>query len=85
MGKAEAGPRHLHGVVSVSTPEELAWAKAYVDAFVELSPSKGFGFVDGWHRIGRKFWPGVSGVFVELLHGGSAKKATLTEKRMDSR
>ena len=23
-----------------------------------MAPRYGFGFVDGWHGIGRKFWPG---------------------------
>jgi len=29
-----------------------------VNALRDLAPSKGFGFVDGWQTISRKFWPG---------------------------
>lgn len=82
--KQKRGLAHLHGVVPVSTPEELAWAKVYVDALVELAPSKGFGFVDGWHKIGRKFWPGVqAAAYLSSYFVGSAKKAKLTENVMD--
>lgn len=79
--KQKRGLAHLHGVVSVGTPQELAWAKAYVDALRELAPQKGFGFVDGWHKIGRKFWPGgqagayLSSYFVR----GRGHKAPITE------
>ena len=27
-------------------------------ALRELAPRYGFGFVDGWHKVGRRFWPG---------------------------
>jgi hypothetical protein len=30
-----------------------------VTALGELAPRYGFGFVDGWHKVGRKLWPGV--------------------------
>jgi hypothetical protein len=56
--KQRRGLAHVHGVIAVSTPAERAWAKSYVTALREMAPSKGFGFVDGWHKIGRKFWPG---------------------------
>lgn len=79
--KQKRGLAHLHGVISVGTPQELAWAKAYVEALRELAPQKGFGFVDGWDKIGRKFWPGdqagayLSSYFVR----GRGRKAPITE------
>jgi hypothetical protein len=57
--KQKRGLAHLHGVLDVSTPQKRAWAEAYVGALCELAPSRGFGFVDGWYYVGRKFWPGV--------------------------
>jgi hypothetical protein len=79
--KQKRGLAHVHGVISVGSPAELAWAKAYVDALRELAPAKGFGFVDGWHKVGRKFWPGdqagayLSSYFVR----GRGRKAPITE------
>jgi hypothetical protein len=52
-----------------------------VTALRELAPSKGFGFVDGWHKVGRKLWPGeqagayLSSYFVR----GRGGKAPITE------
>jgi hypothetical protein len=46
-----------------------------------MAPRYGFGFVDGWHKVGRKFWPGVqaaaylSGYFA----GGRGEKMAITE------
>jgi hypothetical protein len=79
--KQKRGLAHVHGVVSVGSPAELAWAKAYVQALDGLAPAKGFGFVDGWHKVGRKFWPGdqagayLSSYFVR----GRGRKAPITE------
>jgi hypothetical protein len=79
--KQKRGLAHLHGVLSVATPDELAWAKAYVEALTELAPRYGFGFVDGWQKISRKFWPGdqagayLSSYFVR----GGGHKASITE------
>lgn len=79
--KQQRGLAHVHGVISVSSPAELAWARDYVEALRELAPSKGFGFVDGWHKIGRRFWPGdqagayLSSYFVR----GRGRKAPITE------
>src|SRR4051794_19395570 len=79
--KQKRGLAHLHGVLSVSTPAELAWARVYVTALREMAPRYGFGFVDGWEKIGRKFWPGdqagayLSSYFVR----GRGKKASITE------
>jgi hypothetical protein len=79
--KQPRGLAHVHGVIAVSTPAERAWAKSYVTALREMAPSKGFGFVDGWHKIGRKFWPGeqagayLSSYFVR----GRGMKAPITE------
>jgi hypothetical protein len=83
--KQQRGLAHLHGVVSVATPTERDWAQAYVAALSELAPRYGFGFVDGWQKIGRKFWPGdqagayLSSYFVR----GQGKKAAITETVLD--
>jgi hypothetical protein len=79
--KQARGLAHLHGVIAVSTPAERAWAKAYLEALRELAPRHGFGFVDGWEKVSRRFWPGdqagayLSGYFVS----GRGRKASLTE------
>jgi hypothetical protein len=75
------GLAHLHGVVSVTTPADLAWAKVYVTALQEMAPRYGFGFVDGWDKISRKAWPGdqagayLSSYFIR----GRGGKAPITE------
>lgn len=70
----------MHGVLSVSTPAELAWAEAYVDALCDLSSSKGFGFVDGWEKIRHKIKPGVEAAayLSAYLVKGRGRKASLT-------
>ena len=79
--KQKRGLAHVHGVLAAGSPDELAWAREYVTALRELAPSKGFGFVDGWHKVGRKLWPGdqagayLSSYFVR----GRGKKAPITE------
>lgn len=79
--KQQRGLAHVHGVISVATPAERAWAEQYVNALRDLAPSKGFGFVDGWQKISRKFWPGdqagayLSSYFVR----GKGRKASLSE------
>ncbi len=79
--KQARGLAHLHGVLSVASPAECAWAEAYVTALRELAPRYGFGFVDGWAKIGRRFWPGdqagayLSSYFVK----GRGAKAPITE------
>jgi hypothetical protein len=79
--KQKRGLAHVHGVLSVSTPAEVAWARAYVNALRELAPRYGFGFVDGWHKIGRKFWPGdQAGAYLSSYFvGGRGKKAAITD------
>jgi hypothetical protein len=83
--KQKRGLAHLHGVPSVGTPAEVAWARAYVEALTELAPSYKFGFVDGWHKIGRRFWPGtqaaayLSSYFVR----GRSAKSSITETVLD--
>ena len=57
--KQKRGLAHLHGVISVESAVHIRWAEAYVTALRGLAPRYGFGFVDGWHKVGRKFWPGV--------------------------
>jgi hypothetical protein len=82
--KQRRGLAHLHGVVSVESPQHCAWAEAYITALQEMAPRYGFGFVDGWHKVSRKFWPGaqaasyLSGYFVS----GHGSKASLTENAM---
>ena len=56
--KQKRGLAHLHGVIAVSSPGELAWARAYLETLRELAPVYGFGFVDGWGTVSRNFWPG---------------------------
>jgi hypothetical protein len=79
--KQARGLAHLHGVLAVETPGDVKWAQAYLTALRELAPRYGFGFVDGWEKVGRKFWPGdqagayLSGYFV----GGGSRKAAITE------
>lgn len=79
--KQARGLAHLHGVIAVATPAERAWAEAYVTALREMAPRYGFGFVDGWEKIGRKFWPGnqagayLSSYFVR----GRGGKAAITQ------
>jgi hypothetical protein len=53
--KQKRGLAHLHGVLSVATPSERAWAEAYVTALKEMAPRYGFGFVDGWRRSAGSF------------------------------
>ena len=79
--KQKRGLAHVHGVLSAGSPVELRWAKAYVEALRALAQPKGFGFVDGWHKVGRKLWPGeqagayLSSYFVR----GRGGKAPITE------
>lgn len=83
--KQRRGLAHLHGVIAVGQPEELAWTRAYLFALRELAPRYGFGFVDGWEKVSRKFWPGdqagayLSGYFVS----GRGRKASLTDNVLD--
>jgi hypothetical protein len=79
--KQQRGLAHVHGVLAAGSPGELRWAREYVTALRELAASKGFGFVDGWHKVGRKVWPGeqagayLSSYFVR----GRGWKAPITE------
>jgi hypothetical protein len=79
--KQKRGLAHVHGVLSASSPVELRWAKAYVEALRTLAQPKGFGFVDGWHKVGRRLWPGqqagayLSSYFIR----GRGGKAPITE------
>jgi len=67
--------------VSVESSAHVQWAEAYVTALRELVPRYGFGFVDGWHKIGRKFWPGVQAAayLSSYFVGGRKRKAAITE------
>ena len=46
-----------------------------------MAPRYGFGFVDGWHKVGRKFWPGVQAAAYLSSHfaGGRGRKMAITE------
>jgi hypothetical protein len=43
----------------LSQPLTSADRRPYITALRKLAPRYGFGFVDGWHKVGRRFWPGV--------------------------
>jgi hypothetical protein len=79
--KQKRGLAHVHGVIAVSTPMEVRWAEAYINALGELAPRYGFGFVDGWHKVGRKFWPGVQAAayLSSYFAGGRGEKMAITE------
>jgi hypothetical protein len=68
-------------VISVESPAHRRWAESYVNALCELAPRYGFGFVDGWHKIGRKFWPGIQAAayLSSYFAGGRGRKMTITE------
>jgi hypothetical protein len=79
--KQKRGLAHVHGVLAAGSADELRWAREYVTALREMAPQYGFGFVDGWHKVGRKLWPGeqagayLSSYFVR----GRGRKAPITE------
>jgi hypothetical protein len=79
--KQKRGLAHLHGVVSVESPAHRHWAEAYINALRELASRYGFGFVDGWHKVGRKFWPGVQAAayLSSYFIGGRHHKTRITE------
>jgi hypothetical protein len=79
--KQKRGLAHVHGVLPAGSPAELAWAREYVDALRDLAPPKGFGFVDGWHKVGRKLWPGVQAAayLSSYFVGGRGRKIAITE------
>ena len=64
--------------MSVESPAHRRWA--YVNALRELAPRYGFGF-DGWHKVGRKFWPGVQAAayLSSYFIGGRRHKAQIAE------
>ena len=64
--KQKRGLAHVHGVIAVGTAAPVRWAEAYVTARCEMAPRYGFGVVDGWHKVGRKFWPGGAGSRVSV-------------------
>jgi hypothetical protein len=79
--KQKRGMAHLHGVIAVASADEVQWAEAYVNALREMAPRYGFGFVDGWHKVGRKFWPGVQAAayLSSYFAGGRGRKLAITE------
>lgn len=84
--KQKRGLAHVHGVIAVGTPAERAWAEAYVTALREMAPRYGFGFVDGWQRIGRKFWPGdQAGAYLSSYFArGRGAKMAITETVLET-
>jgi len=80
-GKQRRGLAHVHGVVAVGTLEERAWAEEYIKALREMSSRYGFGFVDGWHKVGRRFWPGVQAAayLSSYFAGGRGRKMAITK------
>jgi hypothetical protein len=79
--KQKRGLAHLHGVISVESPAQIRWAEVYVTALREMAPSYGFGFVDGWHKVGRRYWPGVQAAayLSSYFAGGRGRKMAITE------
>jgi hypothetical protein len=79
--KQKRGLAHLHGVIPVETPAQVRWAEAYVTALREMAPRYGFGFVDGWHKVGRRFWPGTQAAayLSSYFAGGRGRKMAITE------
>jgi hypothetical protein len=79
--KQKRGLAHLHGVVSVESLTDVRWAEAYITALREMAPRYGFGFVDGWHEVGRKFWPGIQAAayLSSYFAGGRGQKMAITE------
>lgn len=79
--KQARGLAHVHGALSVESPGDVAWAKAYLTALREMAPRYGFGFVDGWEKVGRKFWPGTqAGAYLSSYFvRGRGGKAPITE------
>lgn len=61
--------------------DRVGWAEAYIDALRLLAPRYGFGFVDGWHKIGRRFWPGLQAAayLSSYFAGGRGRKMAITE------
>jgi len=79
--KQKRGLGHLHGVVSVASPAHVRWAEAYITSLREMAPRYGFGFVDGWQKVGRQFWPGVQAAayLSSYFAGGRRRKTRLTD------
>ncbi len=68
-------------MISVESPAHVRWAQAYITALREMAPRYGFGFVDGWHKVGRKFWPGVQAAayLSSYFAGGRGRKMAITQ------
>jgi hypothetical protein len=84
--KQKRGLAHVHGVIAVESPVQVRWAEEYINALRELAPRYGFGFVDGWHKVSRKFWPGVQAAayLSSYFIGGRGHKAQITENVLAS-
>jgi hypothetical protein len=83
--KQKRGLAHLHGVISVESPTHRQWAEAYVTALRDMA-RYGFGCVDGWQNVGRKFWPGVQAAayLSSYFAGGRGRKMSITENVLDA-
>ena len=46
-----------------------------------MAPRCGSGFVDGWEKVGRKFWPGeqAPAYLSSYFAGGRGRRMTITE------
>ena len=80
--KQKRGLAHLHGGISVESPAHVRWAEAGRHGGAgQLAPRYGFGYVDGWHKIGRKFWAGVQAAayLSSYFAGGRGRKMAITD------
>jgi hypothetical protein len=79
--KQKRGLAHLHGVISVESPAHVRWAQAYITALREMAQQYGFGFVDGWQKVGRRFWPGLQAAayLSSYFAGGRGRKMAITD------
>ena len=80
-GRSRSADSRICTASSRSSRQRTSWAEAYVTALRELAPRYGFGFVDGWHKVGRKFWPGVQAAayLSSYFAGGRGRKMAITE------
>jgi hypothetical protein len=58
-----------------------------VTALRDMAPRYGLGFVDGWHKVGRKFWPGVQAAayLSSYFASGRGRKMAVNENVLAGR
>lgn len=84
--KRKRGLAHLHGVVSVECVRTFAVSRGVRHGLRELALRYGFGFVDGWHRVGRKFWPAVqAAAYLSSYFAGGRGGMAITENCLPGR